>query len=672
MAVGFMSRSEQPSSETHLWVCSGEQIGKRFALDGAQHRIGRNADLEIQVDDGRASGRHAKIDRVDGKHFVTDLGSTNKTFVNNREIHGPTELKDGDLIQIGETVFEYVSYGDRNITINVPGASSGQAPNLQMPAATPMAPGSPLVPVQRPAPGNFGMQHTQGHYPNAMGYPMQYTEHRGMYPDEEQEAGFDLQELIQKIRTVLAFFLPYWRSILAISLLAAVLGASSLFLSPPPETAVFDITLIPDVADGPLGRVSNNVAFFKSAEQSFRSRHLISETLTKLGEPQPSAEQIAVIMKHLKFASIGPPSPNTYHGSYTNVSGEKAKTFLRAHVNTFLDTEIEKILQVIKSNRDFLAKQLDATEAELKATENELLGFKKGNIDGLPDQARQNYDLLFRLQQEKQQVEMNLIRTRAQRKLLGNRLSTENKTIEGQRMTVSTHRQAIARLRQEIAAARAAGKGAAHPDVVRMNDELANLRRLARAAATDPNEANSIENPNYRRIENELSEQRTLERTTRTELHRLNQEIARVQRVVAKLPELEAKHAELTRSYASNQDKYERLLQQLNAVTLQLEFERASAAARYNVISDPEVEYTSRVQLLVKRGLIAGVVGFMLALLLTAVRQLRHHPAFQPPPPVAITPDGEAASLVAFGGDAQTPLEDPSVPSDPADVDPKP
>ena len=70
--------------------------------------IGRLADCEVVVDDTGASRRHAQIRTIDGVATLTDLGSTNGTKVNGRDVQ-TARLDDGDHITVGTTQIEYRS-----------------------------------------------------------------------------------------------------------------------------------------------------------------------------------------------------------------------------------------------------------------------------------------------------------------------------------------------------------------------------------------------------------------------------------------------------------------------------------------------------------------------------------------------------------------------------------
>ena len=562
-AMVVLGNQQESPKEAHLWVCSGENIGRRFALDQPEHLIGRTATVDIPVIDERVSQTHAKVVLQDGRHFVEDLGSTNGTFVNNQPLTGPRKLQDGDLIQVGETVFEYISYSERNLTITVRGTSKDndavpanlragakEALNRARQDPTP-APGAgtgqgyqpgggttvdvsaepvPVTHLQRPSQGMGG-----GSYPPYM--MGTYEDRRGVFldeddDDEDEEGGLDVQEIIRKVRMVILFFLPYWKVILALGIVFAVLGAFSVRLTPPVRKAVFEVSLVPSLSSNPLGNFSGNVAFFKSAEQNFRSSAQVARTLNELGSDDISARVVAAIQGDLTFESVGPPQPNTYRGSFTDGNGEYAVKFLETHVKLFLESEIEKTLRVMKGETEFLAEQLAETENELRRTEAELLEFKKDNIDGLPARAQQNYNLLFNLQQEKSRVELALTRARAQQKISEEQMRIESPIIDVETTLSDPYRAVITTKRQQLVEAEAAGKGPLHPDVQRLQSELKRLEELSLKAKTEASKTVTARNPTYVRIADQLRQYQLSETVAVKELAKIDRRLKKVRGVV--------------------------------------------------------------------------------------------------------------------------------------------
>lgn len=72
--------------------------------------MGRSSRNKIAVNDPYMSTRHARFLLKDGKYFIEDLGSTNGTFVNGKDVKNISQpLKDGDKISIGQVDFLFVS-----------------------------------------------------------------------------------------------------------------------------------------------------------------------------------------------------------------------------------------------------------------------------------------------------------------------------------------------------------------------------------------------------------------------------------------------------------------------------------------------------------------------------------------------------------------------------------
>ena len=100
-----------------LYVIQGNGQGSHFDLtelasssDDRVIGIGREKGNDITVEDHEASRRHAEIRKQNDIYSLADLDSSNGTFLNNCRI-AEAELKSGDRIQIGRTLFLY-SHGE--------------------------------------------------------------------------------------------------------------------------------------------------------------------------------------------------------------------------------------------------------------------------------------------------------------------------------------------------------------------------------------------------------------------------------------------------------------------------------------------------------------------------------------------------------------------------------
>lgn len=124
-----------------------------FDLKQAEVSIGRETSNAISVSDTEISRRHARLNQQAGSFLLTDLGSTNGTFVNGKRLLSPHLLRPGETITLGQNVsfvFEAVAV-DLDATLITPVGMPAPPPEpAPMPSPTPApVPYSRQVPEAR-------------------------------------------------------------------------------------------------------------------------------------------------------------------------------------------------------------------------------------------------------------------------------------------------------------------------------------------------------------------------------------------------------------------------------------------------------------------------------------------------------------------------------------------
>ena len=73
------------------------------ASQGDALQIGRTKSSAVYIKDPAVSQKHARLEWTGSKYTITDLGSSNGTTVNEKEIdeNDPVEIRDGDVIVVG-------------------------------------------------------------------------------------------------------------------------------------------------------------------------------------------------------------------------------------------------------------------------------------------------------------------------------------------------------------------------------------------------------------------------------------------------------------------------------------------------------------------------------------------------------------------------------------------
>ncbi len=91
---------------------TGSNMGSRYPLSDKPLLIGRGEDCEIRIQDHSVSRKHARIDPSPDGVMLTDVGSTNGTFVNDVMIRGNAALHDGDYVRVGNCIYRFLVGGN--------------------------------------------------------------------------------------------------------------------------------------------------------------------------------------------------------------------------------------------------------------------------------------------------------------------------------------------------------------------------------------------------------------------------------------------------------------------------------------------------------------------------------------------------------------------------------
>jgi two-component system cell cycle response regulator len=89
----------------------GPNLGRRYELKGKVITIGRDQASDILVSSDSVSRRHARLTMEGTRRILTDLESTNGSYVGDQPIISHA-LHNGDQVKIGDTIFKYLEGSD--------------------------------------------------------------------------------------------------------------------------------------------------------------------------------------------------------------------------------------------------------------------------------------------------------------------------------------------------------------------------------------------------------------------------------------------------------------------------------------------------------------------------------------------------------------------------------
>jgi pSer/pThr/pTyr-binding forkhead associated (FHA) protein len=153
------SNGTAPAAGPALWtLSSGSQS---WPLAAGRVEIGRG-EVEIRIEDGFASRRHAQLEVTADEVRLMDLGSSNGTFVNERklEANAPEALADGAAFRVANTTLN-IARASTDATVvaqetaepegtQVMDANTGSAPDTD-------SEGTAIDPQSQPEPGKEGI-----------------------------------------------------------------------------------------------------------------------------------------------------------------------------------------------------------------------------------------------------------------------------------------------------------------------------------------------------------------------------------------------------------------------------------------------------------------------------------------------------------------------------------
>ena len=84
----------------------GHEPGTSFDV-GEGATLGRSNGADIRIDDPFASSAHARIFARGDFMYVEDMGSTNGTYLNGRQLRQAQRLRMADVIRIGDSEYRY-------------------------------------------------------------------------------------------------------------------------------------------------------------------------------------------------------------------------------------------------------------------------------------------------------------------------------------------------------------------------------------------------------------------------------------------------------------------------------------------------------------------------------------------------------------------------------------
>ena len=102
MVWSAWARRSKVMSGASPWVIGRGTTGTAFPIPESGLNMGRERGEVLFADDGYVSGLHCRISFEGGQVYLTDLGSSNGTFV---KVVGTEHFTNGEVLLMGQQLF---------------------------------------------------------------------------------------------------------------------------------------------------------------------------------------------------------------------------------------------------------------------------------------------------------------------------------------------------------------------------------------------------------------------------------------------------------------------------------------------------------------------------------------------------------------------------------------
>ncbi len=264
----------------------------------------------------------------------------------------------------------------------------------------------------------------------------------------------------------------------------------------------------------------------------------------------------------------------------------------------FIEENLRLREQSAVGTTDFLKDQLDDAKRNLDAQDAKLADFKRKYLGSLPGNTQTDMNMLAGFTSQLDAVTSQLVRAQQDKAYQESLLAQQVAAWQASQRPGEAHEDTLQLQLTALQTQLTAMQGhytADHPDVVRLKEEVASLKkRIADSAASAKEEkpaetvqpTNRLEPPAIQQLRFQLHQSEILIKEKTAEQARLKQQLNTYQARLSLTPAVEQQYSELTRGYQTALQFYNDLLAKKNQSEMAMNLERRQQGQQFRVM-DP-------------------------------------------------------------------------------------
>jgi polysaccharide chain length determinant protein (PEP-CTERM system associated) len=277
---------------------------------------------------------------------------------------------------------------------------------------------------------------------------------------------------------------------------------------------------------------------------------------------------------------------------YLDSTPEQTQRITNRLAYAFVEENSKVRTEQAENTSEVLAQQLRGSEERLAQIETQLRSKKEANMGRLPDQINANIQMVNGLRQQLESISVQLRGEQDRLSMIESQIDAMRQGAAGAALTstaaatIQSTQSRINQLQQQLAQERALGKTDKHPDVVALNDEIANARKeLGTVKTTGSGSDDALQaDPMYRQRVLDRDNARLRIRTLQAAESQARAQIADYQRRVEAAPMVEQDLASVNREYELERIRYADLKKQHDNAQSAEEMARKQGGERFSVL----------------------------------------------------------------------------------------
>ena len=278
---------------------------------------------------------------------------------------------------------------------------------------------------------------------------------------------------------------------------------------------------------------------------------------------------------------------------YVDRSPERAQRIANRLATVFVEENSRTQLGRAENTSEVTGQQVRASQERLAKLQDQLRVKKEAFMGRLPDQAGANIQMVNGMRQQLESISMELRGEQDRLRMVEGQLDAWRQGVGTSELTatsaaaIQASQVRLHHLQQELAQARAAGYTDAHPEIIRINGEMAEARKNmtgSRDTASTNRESILMADPLYRQKTVERDASRLRIAGLQREAAQARAQIAAYQRRVESAPMVEQELASLTQAYDLEKITYGEAVSKHQAALLAEDLARKQGGERFSIL----------------------------------------------------------------------------------------